>query len=153
MSRKIIPVSRLIRIEAEIRRLVDEVLERNRFYSHLYENWIPSLDISEREEDVVVEVELPGIQPKDVTILLHSNRLEIHGIKKKENLDGKIKYFRMEREYGPFRCIVFLPCSVQNEKAEAIQENGVLRIRLKKDRKGDKEVVIEITKSEEVKGG
>lgn len=152
MGRKIIPVSGSVRIEAEIRQFFDEVVEGSNFFPDFEKTWIPSLDIFEREEYLLVEMELPGIEPKDMNILLHPNRLEIWGTKKKDDLGNHVKYFRMEREYGPFRCCVFLPYSVKTDKVEAIMENGVLNIRLKKDRQGKKEVAEKKKELEEMEG-
>jgi HSP20 family protein len=145
MSKKIRPVSRIVKIEAEINRIVDEMFSHEREIYGLDESWVPWIDISEKQNEIIVEVELPGTAQKDITIMLSSNRVEIKGIKRRSRFMKQVKYLRFEREYGPFRRLIFLPGAVIPEKAHATFENGVLTLVLKKYRgsKG-KKVVLEI---------
>lgn len=150
MAKKIKPVSRTVRIEADINKIVGEVFFQKREYLGLDESWVPCVDISEKEGNINVEIELPGVAQKDINILLHSNRLEISGVKKENLPQNKIKYLRLEREYGTFRRYIFLPSVVIPEKAKASLENGVLTIVLRKyKRKKEKEVVVKIQRSKE----
>jgi HSP20 family protein len=106
------------------------------------------VDISEKQDEVIVNVELPGVAQKDISILLHSNRVEIKGIKRERRSRRPVKYFRLEREFGTFRRIVFLPSAVVPERSKALLENGILTITLKKYRKKkEKEVVVKVHKS------
>ncbi|MGD2245864.1 MAG: Hsp20/alpha crystallin family protein [Candidatus Aminicenantes bacterium] len=149
MVKRIKPVSRTIKIEAEINRIAKEVFVRKRDLLGLDESWVPCVDISERGNNLTIEVELPGVVKKDITILLFNSRIEIKGIKK-ENLPGSpLKFLRLEREYGTFRRFIFLPSAVIHEKAKASLENGILTINLKKYRpRRGKEVVLEIGKED-----
>ena len=105
------------------------------------------MDISEKEDEVIVKIELPGVSQKDIAILLHSNRIEIKGIKMERRSRSKVRYFRLEREYGTFRRIIFLPSAVDPEKSKALLMNGILTIILKKYRKRkEREVVIKVQK-------
>lgn len=150
MVKKIKPISRIVRIEAEIDKIMGEVFFRKRELIGLDESWIPYVDISENENDLIVRIELPGVEQKDVAILLHNNRIEIKGTKKENLPQRQLKYHQLEREYGSFRRFIFLPCAVIPEKAHAILENGVLTIVLRKYRKKkEKEVVLKIKKAQE----
>jgi len=145
MVKRIKPVSRTIKIEAEVSRVVEEVFIHNKDLLGLDESWVPCVDVSERGNDLFVKVELPGVEEKDVLILLYSSRLEIKGFKKESLPDSGFKFLRLEREYGNFRRFVFLPTSVRSDRAKASLENGVLTIHLKKQQpKGEKEVILEI---------
>lgn len=150
MKKKIQPVSRIVKIEAEINRMVGELFpDRKKIYG-LDQSWIPWVDISEKENEVLVEIELPGVEQEDITILLSHNRVEIRGIKRRSRFRKKVKYLRLEREYGPFRRYVNFPCAVIPEKATAILENGILLLVIKKYRVSQKnEVILEIGKPEE----
>lgn len=141
MAKKIRQVSRTIRIEAAISKLAGEVFERNRELLSLGEGWVPVVDILESETDIIVEAELPGVEDRDVHLLLHNNRLEIKGQKKEFLGHSRVKYFRLERECGPFRRYVFLPNTVNPERTKATLENGVLTVVFKKYRKKKGEVV------------
>jgi HSP20 family protein len=149
MVRKIKPVSRIDEIEAEINKIVGEVFSWRKKPLVLEDSWVPYVDISEKKDQVVVEVELPGISPRDITVLLDSNRIEIKGLRRRRHPPKRVKYMQLEREYGPFYRCVFLPEVVVPEKAIAELENGVLTIALKKHSKEKgKKVVLEISKPE-----
>lgn len=150
MVKRIKPITRIVKIEAEINKIVGEVFSYKKDLIGLDEGWIPYVDISERENEMTVKVELPGVNRKDIAILLHSNRIEVKGIKR-ENLPlGKKKYHRLEREYGSFRRFIFLPSAVIPEKAQASLENGILTIALRKHKRlKEKEVVLKIQKAQE----
>jgi HSP20 family protein len=148
MVKKIRPVSRIVRIEAEINKIFGEFLSQKKELFGLDESWIPCVDISERTDEVIVKFELPGVAQEDVSIFLHSNRLELKGIKREKRSRNRVRYFRLEREFGTFRRIVFLPCAVVPEKSKALLENGVLTVILKKYRRDkEKKVVVKIQKS------
>jgi HSP20 family protein len=148
MVKKIRPVSRVVKIEAEINKIFGEFFSQKQDMLGLDESWVPSVDISEKEDEVIVKVELPGVNQKDISILLHSNRVEIKGIKKEKRSRSHVRYFRLERQFGTFRRIVFLPSAVVPEKSKALLENGILTVTLKKYRKKkEKEVVVKVQKS------
>jgi len=150
MVKTIKPVSRFIKIEAEINRISGEVFIQNKELLGLDESWVPRVDISERGEDLIVEVELPGVDQNGITILLYSSRIEVKGIKKENLPHSPFKFLRLEREYGTFRRFIFLPSAVEPEKAKATLENGILTIILRKQRtRRERKVVMEIEKKED----
>ena len=151
MVKTIKPVSRIIKIDAEINRIAGEVFVQKKELLGLDESWVPCVDISERGEDLIVEVELPGVDLNGITILLYSSRIEVKGIKK-ENLPGSpFKFLRLEREYGTFRRFIFLPSVVDPEKAKATLENGILTIILRKYRtRRERKIVFEIENKEDL---
>lgn len=149
MSKKIRPVSRIVKIEAEINKIAGEVFLKKKDLLGLDEFWVPCVDVAENETDITVEVELPGVEQKDIDIVFYGNRIEVKGLKKENISAERIKYLRLEREYGPFRRFIFLPNSVHPEKTKAVLENGVLTIQFKKARgKTDREVILKIRNPE-----
>ncbi len=150
MSKKIKPLSRIVKIEAEINKIAGEVFLKKKDLLGLDESWVPCVDVAENETDITVEVDLPGVEQKDIQLVFYGNRIEIKGLKKEIPPGARIKYLRLEREYGPFRRFVFLPNVVHPEKTRALLENGVLTIQFKKvRRKQDRQVVLKIRKPEE----
>jgi HSP20 family protein len=142
MVRKIKPKSRVIRIEAEIERIRRTDAPRRDSFLDWDENWIPRVDVYEKQEDIIVEAEVPGVSQSDLVITVQSSRVEIKGMKKERGSPEKIRYLRLEREFGSFRRLVALPAAVFPDKAKAFLDNGVLTIRLKKylsedDKKAD----------------
>ncbi len=150
MVKTIKPVSRFIKIEAEINRIAGEVCVQKKELLGLDESWVPCVDISERGEYLTVEVELPGVDQNGISIFLYASRIEVKGIKKENLPKSPFKFLRLEREYGTFRRFIFLPSVVESERAKATLENGILTIVLKKYRtKRKREVVLNIGNKED----
>jgi HSP20 family protein len=150
MSKKIRPISRIVKIEAEINKIAGEVFLKKRDLLGLDESWVPCADVAENETNITVEMDLPGVEQKDIQLVFHGNRIEIKGMKKEIPTGTRIRYLRLEREYGPFRRFIFLPNAVHLEKTKALLENGVLTIQFKKvGRKQERQVVLKIRKPEE----
>jgi HSP20 family protein len=96
-------------------------------------NFNPRIDISDDEKTVFVNVELPGVDKKDVKISVQENNiLTIKGEKKTEIKDEKKNFYRVERTYGSFCRTMALPVDVNAEKTKAKYENGILTIELPK---------------------
>ena len=92
---------------------------------------VPRMDVTEDENRFRVAVELPGMEEKDVEVLLGDNVLIIKGEKKMtEEVDKPYK--RMERFYGSFRRSIPLGAEVVTDKIEAVFDKGVLTIDLPK---------------------
>ena len=110
----------------------------------------PAVDVYEKKGELVIEMELPGTAEKDITILLYSNRLEVKGLKQEFLPDREVRYLRLEREFGPFRREVVVPCAVDPDRAYASLENGILTIVLKKPPKTSRDVDIKGPRREEI---
>jgi len=148
MAKRIKPVSRIVKLEAEINRIIGEAFLNDTEFIGLDESFVPQVDISEKLDEIIVKVELPGVSQSDIILLLHSSRIEIKGVKRERHNSDQIKYLRLERQYGRFRRLVYLPAAVLTENTSAVLENGVLTIILKKyKRKKTKEVIVKIEKS------
>jgi len=98
----------------------------------LENGWIPRLDLVETGTALVVAMEAAGLGAGDLEISLQSSRLEVRGRKPEAAVPAGTRYFRLEREYGPFRRTLALPLSVVPDRARATLENGVLTIVLPK---------------------
>jgi len=102
------------------------------------EDWLPAIDLTETSKEVVVNCEVPGMNPKDFDISLTGNLLTIKGEKKQEKEEKKEDYHLIERSYGSFTRTVQLPGEVMSKKISASYEKGVLRIVLPKSEQGQK---------------
>lgn len=96
---------------------------------------VPAVDIEETEENIVVKVELPGVDPKDVEVSLRNDVLTIRGEKRQESEQKEGNYHRTERRYGSFTREIRLPMGFDASKIEAKAHNGVLRVCLPKSEK------------------
>lgn len=92
----------------------------------------PRIDISEKNDKILVEAEIPGVKKEDLKITLQDNILTIKGEKKKEEEHKENNYYRCERSYGSFSRSFTLPVEVSTEKVDAKFNDGMLKIELKK---------------------
>jgi HSP20 family protein len=90
----------------------------------------PRLEVSETDREVKVVADMPGMDEKDVELLLNDNVLVIRGVKKSETQDRSHRV--SERFYGRFERRIALPGDVQEGKSSAIFQKGVLTITLPK---------------------
>jgi HSP20 family protein len=90
----------------------------------------PRIDISEKDNEVVVTAELPGLDEKDVEVTLTDNVLSIRGEKKVEKEEKERGYTYTERSYGSFERRIPLDVEVLSDKVSAAFKNGVLTVTL-----------------------
>lgn len=96
------------------------------------QEWLPAADIVENKDKIIIKVELPGMEAKDLSVSLADDRLTISGERKKEEEKKGENYYRMERQYGSFSRTFRLPALVKSEKIDAVFEKGILKITLPK---------------------
>jgi HSP20 family protein len=92
----------------------------------------PSIDVSETESELKIEADLPGVDQKDVDVMISDNILTIKGEKKTETEEKKKDFHLVERSYGSFSRSLALPFAVDPNQAKATFKNGVLSISLPK---------------------
>ncbi|HSR23406.1 MAG TPA: Hsp20/alpha crystallin family protein [Candidatus Eisenbacteria bacterium] len=89
----------------------------------------PATDVFERDGDLVVRLELPGIDPeKDLSVALEEGRLVVAGERKQKTEVKREDYYRMESRYGSFRRHIPLPEGVDESKIKAEYKDGVLEV-------------------------
>ena len=88
----------------------------------------PSIDVYNRDEDLVIRAEMPGIKPDDVDISIVDDVLTLHG-KRTEKLETKEEdYLLRESTYGEFERTLRLPAGVKPESVHAEYTDGVLEV-------------------------
>ena len=110
-------------------RVVRRIMDFNGFVEEGL--WRPLVDVRENTKEIVVDVELPGVDPKDVKITVEKGTLSIEGDKKLEKKEEG-DFYRTERYYGAFIRSFSLPTSVDSEKISASYDKGVLKITIPK---------------------
>ena len=98
-------------------------------------NYTPSMDVYETEKELVIEVELPEVDRKEVKITLEGNTLTIEGVKGYRVHGEKVRFLRLERYSGYFRRKVHLPFIPSEQEIKATMKRGVLKISVKKSTK------------------
>jgi len=91
--------------------------------------WSPPLEVFERENEYIVEAELPGMKKEEIAVLNQvQDTLTIKGERKAEKEAKEENYYLCERCYGNFERSLSLPSAVETGKVEARYENGVLEV-------------------------
>jgi HSP20 family protein len=89
---------------------------------------MPSVDVYQTKNDVVIEAPLPGWKAEDVNLSIENDVLTIEAkIEHKSEVDDK-EYYRREVRMGSFHRAVALPTAVQADKADAKFEDGILKV-------------------------
>lgn len=89
---------------------------------------VPSIDLLETEDDLIIKAEIPGIDPKDLDIFITGDILNIKGEMKQEFIEESEDYHQVERRYGSFSRTIHLPCRVMIEDVDATYKKGILNI-------------------------
>jgi HSP20 family protein len=97
-----------------------------------FEGRMPRIDVIDRENEIVVKAEAPGVKKEDVKVSLTGNLLTVRGETRREEKEEKEEYYRCEIARGSFSRTVALPCEVDAGKATAVMTDGMLEITLPK---------------------
>jgi len=92
----------------------------------------PRVDIYEDKEEILFRAEMPGLERKDVEVVMDENALTIRGERKLEREDKREYYHRIECAYGVFHRSFQLPTTIDHDKIRAEMRNGVLYVHVPK---------------------
>jgi HSP20 family protein len=101
-------------------------------FSSLLEERMPKVDIIDRDNEVFIKAELPGIDKKDVEVSVTDHTITIKGSSRKEEKEEKGDYYRCEITQGAFSRSLSLPAEVNIDKSQAKFKDGVLELTLPK---------------------
>jgi HSP20 family protein len=90
--------------------------------------WVPPIEIFERDNQIVVRAELPGLKKEDVNVELQEDRIVIQGERRREQEERDRGYYVSESSYGMFYREIPLPDGVDPDRAKARFDNGVLEV-------------------------
>ena len=94
--------------------------------------FVPAVDIYEDDKKIVLKLEVPGIQEKDLDISVENSTLTVKGERKFEAEEKEENFHRIERRYGSFFRAFTLPSTVDTEHVQAKYNAGVLKLELLK---------------------
>lgn len=134
------PFQEMISLRERMNRMIDDIFNRgltNPMFQGLGEKiafYDPEMDVTETEKEVLVRFDLPGLEKDKIDIKIQNNYLTVSGVR---NLARDIEepekgYFRKERRFGSFSKTFLLPVPVDESKAKATYQNGVLTIEIPK---------------------
>ncbi|MEI6650628.1 MAG: Hsp20/alpha crystallin family protein [Candidatus Moraniibacteriota bacterium] len=95
-------------------------------------SFVPAVDIFQEKDDLVVEMPLPNIDAEQVDISVENDVLTVSGHMRTKSETKREDYYRKEVREGSFTRSLILPMSVRGEQAEAVYDDGILRITLPK---------------------
>jgi HSP20 family protein len=92
------------------------------------QGWAPAIESKVDNGNLIIKADLPGIDPKEVSISVLGNQLTIEGERKQEEKKEEKDYFYQEVSYGKFSRTITLPEGVNADQVKANYKNGVLEI-------------------------
>jgi HSP20 family protein len=95
-------------------------------------SFVPAVDVYEDNKKVVLKLEVPGIEEKDLDIRVENNTLTVKGERKFDKEEKEENFHRIERRYGSFFRSFTLPSTVDTEHIGATYTAGVLKLELNK---------------------
>jgi HSP20 family protein len=107
------------------------------------ETEFPAIDVFETSDELVVEAELPGVDPARITVTAGEGVLVIEGAKEEDAGVGRVNYLCMERSFGPFRRVVLPGRAVDIRRATASYREGILQVRIPKieEKRGQSRII------------
>ena len=109
--------------------------------------WMPVADVFETPDDVVVKVELPGVNEKDITVQIQGGVLSIEGERSFEKDTTNKEFRRIERAYGKFARYFNLTPNIEAKDINATFDSGLLEIRIpKKEEAKPKTIKLDVKK-------
>lgn len=137
-------------VQGELDRMFNEMLGNLPYRSGRQRaeatTWAPAMDVFQKDGNLVIRAELPGVKLEDVDITLANGVLTISGQSKDEHEEQRGGYFVRERRRGSFRRSVTLPEGTDESKIHARFEDGVLEVTV------DNAAVIEEPKRIQIEG-
>jgi len=102
------------------------------FWPEMAESRAPAVDLIDRESEIVVRAELPGINKDDISISVTADSITIQGQSRKEEKEEKGDYRRREISSNSFSRSISLPAEVDSDAAKAAFKDGILEVTLPK---------------------
>jgi HSP20 family protein len=142
------PFREIAALQERMNRLFSDIRTQSPFREEeiVQGSWVPAVDIYETNEAIVLNAELPGVAPEDISVEVKDNTLTLKGEKKFAREVKEENYHRVERAYGTFQRAFTLPGTVAQEKVKAQFKDGVLKITLPKvEEAKPKQIKVEVS--------
>ncbi len=95
--------------------------------------FVPAVDVYQDDNNVIVEMPLPGVDIKNVNLSVENDVLTVEGKKEQKREIDEKNYYRREVRYGSFHRSIALPTAVNGNKAKAEYKDGVLKVVIPKE--------------------
>lgn len=101
----------------------------------------PRVDVIDRDNEIVVKAEIPGVKKEDLDVSMTDDTVTIKGSTRHEEKQEKGNYYRCEISRGSFSRTVALPGNVDTDKANAVFNDGILELTIPKVEKSKRKSV------------
>jgi HSP20 family protein len=120
----------LVAIQEKMNRLFEDTIHRTEFPDEGVETalWSPAADVYESPEEIILQVELPGIRLSDVRLEALDGKLRVSGHRRADPEVEPRHFVRMERIYGEFSREFVIPTSIDPSRIKATLKSGILKI-------------------------
>lgn len=120
----------LVAIQEKMNRLFEDTIHRTEFPDEGVETalWSPAADVYETPEEIILQVELPGVRLSDVRLEALDGKLRVSGHRRADPEVEPKHFVRMERIYGEFSREFVIPASIDPSRIKASLRSGVLKI-------------------------
>ena len=120
----------LFAIQEKMNRLFEETIHRTEFPDEGLDAalWSPAADVYETPDEVILSVELPGVQLNDVHLEALDGKLRVSGVRRAEEGVPARQFVRMERIYGSFSRDFSVPATIDSSRIKATLKAGILRV-------------------------
>ena len=117
---------------ADIERFFDEEFPSFGFIPAVKRGLEPAMDVYQTDHDLVVELQVPKVDPKDIKVTVEDGVLKVEGGSSQEQEEKGKEHFRREIRRGQFVRMLSLPVSVKEGETKASFEHGVLKVTMPK---------------------
>jgi HSP20 family protein len=134
------PMRDLVRVRQEMNQLFDRLSgEGGGWMEGL--SYAPSIEMEETDEAIILKLETPGMEAKDLDIDVTNDTVTIRGERETESKTEEKSVIRSEFHYGKFERMVQLSAPVKNTEAKAEYKDGLLRLVIPKAESIEQEAV------------
>jgi HSP20 family protein len=139
------PLKELNALRQQMNRLLDEITHPQQTHGSFPKledlAWHPAIELKEVDKDILVKIQVPGIDTKDLDIQVSENAVAVSGEYQEEKTSDSNGFYRSEFSYGKFQRIIPLPVNVKHEEVKADVKDGIVTLTLPKAETSRRDVV------------
>ncbi|MGF1514126.1 MAG: Hsp20/alpha crystallin family protein [Elainellaceae cyanobacterium] len=135
------PFREMTDVQREMNRLFDDMLSPTSRRENMGTLFSPAAELNETDDNYELKLEVPGLEPDDISIEATAEAIAISGERHSETKSERSGLSRTEFRYGKFQRVIPLPGRIQNQQVAAEYKNGILHLTLPKAEEEKSKVV------------
>ncbi|PSB09941.1 heat-shock protein [Pleurocapsa sp. CCALA 161] len=143
------PWSEMNSLQRQLNRIFDDVSTPASLAEFSNFSKLPPAELTETEDNLVLKLEVPGMQPAELNIEATAKSIFVSGKRKSQTQSEESGKTRSEFHYGSFQRVIPLPAKIKNTEVKAEYQNGILHLTLPKA-EAEKNKVIKVNLLDEV---